>query len=122
MIEIRLSAYEHVPGGVRIDLRPGLYACLAVRDNGAGMDDQTRSHIFEPFFTTKPMGKGSGLGLSVVHGIVKAHEASFEVESAPGQGSTFRIYFPTTNAPAAENLVRNASVLWRCGLWRRENG
>ena len=58
------------------------------------MDELTRSQIFEPFFTTKPMGKGTGLGLSVVHGIVKAHQASIEVASTPGEGSCFSIYFP----------------------------
>jgi PAS domain S-box-containing protein len=75
-------------------LRAGRYARLTVSDNGSGMDEATRSRIFEPFFTTKKVGKGTGLGLSVVYSIVQAHEAHVEVESTPGLGSTFRIYFP----------------------------
>jgi CheY-like chemotaxis protein/anti-sigma regulatory factor (Ser/Thr protein kinase) len=92
VIEVRLEA--HTKGEAHGDLRSGHYACLTVRDNGTGMDAATRSRIFEPFFTTKPRGKGTGLGLSVVHGIVKAHDASIEVESVPGEGAVFRIYFP----------------------------
>jgi PAS domain S-box-containing protein len=86
------------------NLRPGDYACLSVRDNGSGMDEETRSHIFEPFFTTKPKGKGTGLGLSVVHGIAQAHEASIEIDSALGEGSEFRIYFPACESPVVEDL------------------
>ena len=63
------------------------------------MDETTRSHIFDPFFTTKPKGKGTGLGLSVVHGIVKAHEASIDVNSTPGLGTEFHICFPAVDAP-----------------------
>ncbi|MCX7144049.1 MAG: response regulator [Proteobacteria bacterium] len=66
------------------------------------MDEATRARIFEPFFTTKTVGKGTGLGLSVVHGIVEAHEASIEVESTPGEGSAFRIYFPATEESVPE--------------------
>ena len=87
--------------GERVSLRPGRYACLTVRDNGPGMDKATRSRIFEPFFTTKPVGEGTGLGLAVVHGIVHNHDASIVVQSAPGEGATFRIYFPAANALAA---------------------
>ncbi len=94
VIEVQLSAYEQTQAETKGDLAPGHYALLSVRDNGAGMDEATRSRIFEPFFTTKPVGKGTGLGLAVVHRIVKAHEAKIEAMSTVGRGSEFRIYFP----------------------------
>ncbi len=98
VIEVNLSACERTKTDALGDLVPGRYACLAVRDNGKGMNEATRSRIFEPFFTTKQAGKGTGLGLSVVHGIVQVHQASIEVESRPGEGSTFRVYFPALEA------------------------
>ena len=107
-IEIRLEAFEmgqdgSSDSGSAYDplgqLQPGRYACLSVRDNGAGMDAATREHLFEPFFTTKPLGEGTGLGLSVLHGIVRGHHGFIQVESQSGEGTVFRIYFPEAVSP-----------------------
>jgi PAS domain S-box-containing protein len=75
---------------------------LTVRDGGVGMDEQTAARVFEPFFTTKPTGRGSGLGMAMVYGLVRQHGGEVELDSAPGRGTTVRVWFPATGDPPAE--------------------
>jgi signal transduction histidine kinase len=115
LLNLALNARDALHGSGRIELsaerhggaRPGApaeaatdWVVFCVRDDGVGMDEGTRARIFDPFFTTKPIGEGTGLGLSVVHGVVESHGGWIDVESGPGAGSVFRVYLPTASRGA----------------------
>ena len=89
----------------RLNIAPGPYAMLTVLDSGKGMDDETLLRIFEPFFTTKEVGQGTGLGLAVVHGVMRSHAGAVDVQSAPALGSRFTLYFPATDPYTAAPLA-----------------
>ncbi len=104
-------------------VRTGAHAHLWVSDNGCGMDETTRQRVFEPFFTTKPLGRGTGLGLAVVHGIVASHGGAISVDSRTGQGSCFHLYLPIAR-PSPQNHQADAALVVAPGpaLQRRGRG
>jgi two-component system cell cycle sensor histidine kinase/response regulator CckA len=113
LMTLFVNAWQAMPGGGELTIEtgnteigedhslpyqvyPGRYVRVAVSDTGMGMDEQTQQRVFDPFFTTKAMGRGTGLGLATVYGIVKGHGGFIQVESAPGQGATFTFFLPAT--------------------------
>ncbi len=113
VLEVRLDPVA-LEAGARTtapELRAGCYARLSVRDTGSGMDRATLERIFEPFYTTKAPGQGTGLGLSVVHGILKSHDAALPVDSQVGVGTTFALVFPAADATVPDDTAALAPEL-----------
>jgi CheY-like chemotaxis protein len=102
-----LSVLDETAASSNAEARPGRFVRLSVTDHGCGMNPQVLARIFDPFFTTKDVGKGTGLGLSTIHGIVKQHEGWIDVSSEIGQGSSFRIFLPVSNATATAPASAN---------------
>lgn len=104
--EVRTKAASFVG-----DITPGQYVVLSVRDTGEGITREVRERIFDPFFTTKPRGKGTGLGLPTVLGIVRSHGGFIQVDSQPGHGSEFRVYLPATSSESRDSSPPIAPVV-----------
>jgi two-component system, cell cycle sensor histidine kinase and response regulator CckA len=133
VLNLSVNARDAMPDGGRISIttelvpvhrkatpldpedRHGEFVCLTFADTGCGMEAQVLGRIFEPFFTTKAVGKGTGLGLATVLGIVRQHNSWLEVESQPDQGTTFRIYFPTSERPVKKQETVDFGDLSRGG-------
>jgi PAS domain S-box-containing protein len=113
-LQVRLAPIDVDPELARTlpQLAPGRYAHLSIADTGVGMEAAALERIFEPFFTTKALGQGTGLGLSVVHGIMQNHDGAVLAESEPGRGATFHLYFPAIDKPVAEE-TRPAPLAFR---------
>jgi len=104
-LEVSVLRVERAEPDAELELEAGSYGVLCVADSGHGIDEETQARLFEPFFTTKERGKGTGLGLATVYGIVKQHRGAVTVTSAKGQGATFRVFFPCTQESVQASLA-----------------
>ncbi|MBL6992524.1 ATP-binding protein, partial [Desulfobacula sp.] len=105
--QIKLGEYDIINS----DMIPGVYVCLTVADTGVGMDKSLTDKIFDPFFTTKAIGKGTGMGLSVVHGIVTAMGGAINVYSEPGKGTEFHVYLPVEKTFSEEQATTSKAQI-----------
>ncbi len=127
-VNLFVNAWQAMPGGGRIYLEtenillndesalinsvnPGKYVKINVSDTGTGMDEKTMEHIFDPFFTTKEMGRGTGLGLATVNGIIKGHKGIINVYSKPAKGTTFTIYLPASEKEVVNEKIQTKEII-----------
>jgi len=128
LLNLYVNAWQAMPGGgdlyietenvslAEVDVRPykldpGRYVRISIADTGVGMDESTKQRIFDPFFTTKEMGRGTGLGLATVYGIIQNHEGFITVYSVKGKGSTFTIYLPASGKKVTEEKILPEEIL-----------
>jgi PAS domain S-box-containing protein len=128
LLNLLINAWQAMPGGGNLylrtgndilgesdfkpyDLNPGRFVCVEITDTGMGMDSETQRRIFEPFFTTKSMGRGTGLGLASVYGIIRNHGGFVDVSSKPGKGTTFRIFLPASEREVAVEKAVERQIL-----------
>ena len=112
ILEIILTDIDFTPDSpvLEPDVMPGEYLQLTVKDTGVGMEPDVMKRVFEPFFTTREVGKGTGMGLAVVYGIVKTLQGTITVESTPGSGSTFRVFLPKVQAEALKEETQTVQI------------